>query len=600
MYILGIIGFGENPAACLLRDGKIISFAEEERFTRLKGSDGMFPIWAVKFCLKFANINIEEVDKIAFGWQTKKYPWKMLSNFSYNYLKYRKYKGTSTTRKYTSSGFTTAIGTLLEYSPKIINDKILAAMRYGGIKGDLPEIVYVDHHIAHAYSTYFCSDFNKAGILTMDGSGENICTQLAFAENDRIDVVEEYKLPHSLGWFYAAITEYLGFQPYRDEGKVMGLAALGEARKNNNKWIAPLREIITIENDFYEVDPTYTKFGSHYFGNRYTDKLVKLITSIDSSTVPIGYGEKINVNGEIKSKYLLETYIDLAWAAQDLLESAGIMLARKLVNNYNVENICIAGGVGMNCKMNGEILRKSGAKNIFVQPASSDSGTALGAAMYVAKNLGENIRNPLNNVYMGPGYTNDQVLQVLKNCGTKFIETEYFADAGVDLLEKNKIIGWFQGRMEFGARALGNRSILANPAERNIKYKVNERVKFRENWRPFCPSITADKKSDYINNPNETKFMIVAYEMNRDKQNKLPSVAHVDGTIRPQTITRDINLEFYNLISNLGKKTGHPVVLNTSFNVRGEPIVCTPLEAIRCFYSTGLDALIINNFILIK
>ena len=600
MNILGIIGLGMNPAACLLKDGKCIAFAEEERFTRLKVSEKMFPVKAVAYCLSCAGLSLDAIDRIAFGWDDTKYPWAVMRNFGFYYLKYKGSEKRSYHKERFNSALPSVVEVLFEHHPQRTRLKIAEGLRSAGLKGDIPKIEFVPHHLAHAYSSYFCSNFKRAGILTIDGSGETVCTQLAIAEGDDVRTVESFPIPHSLGWFYAAITEYLGFIPYRDEGKLMGLAALGENRSDSNKWIEPLSRILQIKEATYEVNPIYTRFGSHYYGNRFTDELVGLITSIDSQAVPIAYGEKTSIGGRIQSKYLLDVYIDIAWAAQELLERAAIMLSKRLVEKYKVENICIAGGVGLNCKMNGEILRRSGCKNIFVQPASSDAGAALGAAMFVGKLLGEDIRQPLKNAYLGPGFSNDEIRNILKNCNLSFKEVDNPDEEAARLLEEGKVIAWFQGRMEFGARALGNRSILANPAIPNIKDKVNANVKYREQWRPFCPSLTDLVKDDYIENPNEASFMIVAYKANGIMKEKIQSVVHVDGTIRPQVVTEESNPLFYSLISKLGKRTGYPVVLNTSFNVRGEPIVYSPSEAIRCFYSNGLDALIMGNFILEK
>lgn len=594
------MAFGYNPAACLIQEGKLVSFAEEERFNRLKISFGMFPTKSVAYCLSSANLTLDEVDKIAFGWEASKYPWTMLRNFVPNFFKYRKSEKQSYHKRKGSSSVFTALNNLLEYHPSAIRSKIIQGLRAAGLKGDIPEIEFVSHHLAHAYSTYFCSGFSKAGIVTIDGSGEDICTQIAIGEGTQVKIIESIPIPHSLGWFYAAVTQYLGFIPYRDEGKLMGLAALGEERRSNNKWLEPLSKILKITNGYYEVNPIYTKLGGHFYGERFTDEMVQLITSFDPNAVPITYGEKVEVNDQIKSKYLLDTYVDIAWAAQHLTEQAAIMLTKKLVEDYRIENICLAGGVAVNCKINGEILRRSGCKNIFVQPASNDSGTALGAALYVAKELGEDIRNPLKNVYYGPGFTNDEILSTLKNCQLNFYKTEAPALEAAKLLEQGKIIAWFQGRMEFGARALGGRSILANPILPTIKDKVNDRVKYREWWRPFCPSMIDECKEIYLETPNESSFMIVAYHMKDSMKEKVPSVVHVDGTVRPQTVSKESNSLFHALISDLGKRTGHPIVLNTSFNVRGEPIVCTPYDALRCFYSNGLDALIIGNFVLQK
>lgn len=598
MNILGVFAIGMNPAACLVQDGKIVSFVEEERFTRLKVSENIFPSNSIKFCLSKSNLTLDSIDKIAFGWDATKYPFTMARNYLSNYVKYKYREMKSFHSKKDNSIFITTIQDLFEYHPSIIRNVISKNLKACGLNGKIPEIEFVPHHMAHAYSVYFCSSFNNAGIITIDGHGEEICSQLLIANEDKIRVVKNFPIPHSLGWFYAAMTEYLGFIPYKDEGKLMGLAAYGESRKDFNRFIEPLSKILKIKSDYYEVDPIYTLFGGHNYGSRYTDEMVKFITSVDSQCKPISYGEKALINGKAINKYLLENYIDLAWAAQKLLENAAIMLGRYLVKEYNVENLCVAGGVALNCKMNGEILRNSGCKNIFVQPASNDAGTAMGAALYVAHKNGEKIRNSLTNVYKGPSYSSDDILKILNQCKVKFQHIDEPSVKAAELLNDGKIIAWFQDEMEFGARALGNRSILANPTYANIKDKVNNEVKYREAWRPFCPSMIEEVKDLYIENPNEASFMIVAYKIN--SSSNFPCITHVDGTIRPQLVSKKTNEKFHSLIANLGKKTGHPVVLNTSFNVRGEPIICNPLEAIRCFYSNGLDALIMDHFLLTK
>lgn len=600
MNVLGIMAFGENPAAALLIDGQLVAFAEEERFTRLKGSNGFFPSKAVNYCLKEGKVPLGGINRIAFGWDCSKYPFTMAKNFSKNYIKYRGQSNSPKSTKGGSSSFVGAFQALFQYHPSRVTGLIHQGLREAGLKGSFPKVEFVPHHLAHAFSSYFCSNFSKAGILTLDGSGEDICTQLAIGEGETVRVVDSIPVPNSLGWFFAAITQYLGMIPYRDEGKLMGLAALGEHRSQKNKWIEPLSKILSITDNDYLVNPTFTKFGSHYYANRFTDKLVDLITSVNKDITPVSYGEQVEINGKSTPKYFQEDYIDIAWAAQELLERAAIGLARKLVTDYGVENICIAGGVGMNCKMNGEILRKSGCKNIFVQPASSDGGTALGAAMIIAQRYGDSIRNQLKHTYWGPGFSNDQIKTWLDNSKLSYKCLTDPAEAGAKFLAEGKIIAWHQGRMEFGARALGGRSILANPVFPEIKNKVNIEVKYRESWRPFCPSMIEEAKENYLVDPNESSYMTVAYHVKDNMKDSISSAVHVDNTVRPQTVSSDVNPLYHSLISSLGKKTGHPVVLNTSFNVRGEPIICTPLEAIRCFYSCGLDAIIIGDFLLGK
>lgn len=600
MIILGIIGFGMNPAACLLRDGKCVAFAEEERFTRIKISEGLFPANAIRYCLSVANISLSSVDHIAFGWDVHKYPFTIGRHFLTTYLKYKTKEMNSFHKEKENASILLGLEGLTDFHPSRIMPKIKEGFRSIGWKKNISKIEFVSHHLAHAYSAYFCSNFQKAGILTIDGHGEELCTQLSIGENNTIRAVETFPIPHSLGWFYAAITEYLGFLPYRDEGKVMGLAAYGEASKKNNKWVEPLSKVLKITDNDYEVNPTFTLFGGHYYGKRYTDALVKLLTDIDPLAEPILPGEKCFLNGNVQNKYLLQHYIDIAWAAQELLERAAVKLGKRLINDYGVKNLCIAGGVGLNCKMNGEILRQTGCENIFIQPASNDAGSALGAALYVAHAYGEDVHQPLKNAYCGPEYSNDEINTVLMSCGARFKKVNDPSQEAARFLEEGKVIGWFQGRMECGPRALGNRSILANPIFPGIKDRVNKDIKFREMWRPFCPSLIEEIKNDYILNVKEASLMTVAYPMKESARKELAAIVHIDGTIRPQTVNKETNPLYHSLIARLGKKTNHSVVLNTSFNVKGEPIICNPREALRSFYSNGLDALIMGDFIINK
>ena len=600
MNVLGIAAFGENPAACLLVDGRLVALAEEERFTRLKVSVGMFPSKAVAYCLHEGGLTLGGIDRIAFGWDVSKYPWRMLSVFGRNYLKYKPREWSAHHVERDGGAAATVASTVLKYHPDNVGPALRDGLRAAGLGGTVPPTEYVPHHLAHAYSSYFCSGFERAGILTIDGSGEEICTQTAVAEHDSVRVVESFPLPHSLGWFYAAVCQYLGFVPYRDEGKLMGLAALGEERRARNRWIEPLSKVLAIGKGFYTVNPVYTWFGGHHYGSRFTDEFVKLLTEVDPGLEPVGYGERTEIAGKPQSKYLLDSYVDLAWAAQELLEQAALTLARKLVADHGVADLCLAGGVALNCKMNGEILRRSGCRRLFVQPAANDAGTALGAAMAIARDSGDGIRIPLQEVHYGPGFGNAAVEKALQGCGVAYRRLDDAPTAAAELLERGKILGWFQGRMEFGSRALGGRSILANPVFPGIKDRVNRNVKYREAWRPFCPTLAYEASERYLDRPDASAFMVVAQPAKPGMADRISSVVHVDGTIRPQAVQAAVHPRFHAVAHELGNRTGHPVVLNTSFNVRGEPIVCTPLDAIRCFYSNGLDALVIGDFLLEK
>jgi carbamoyltransferase len=603
MTVLGLLGFGMNPGACLLRDGRLVAFAEEERFTRFKGSHGFFPGKSIEYCLAEAKLRLGDVDRIAFAWDSNKYPYLMLRQLARQYVKYRGAAARAYRKGEGGDGGNvfTAAANVMKYTPGMLREEIRLGLRAAGLMDDVPPVEFVSHHLCHAYSTYFCSPFTEAIVLTLDGSGEDNCTQIAIGRGDTLEVKENVLIPHSLGWFYAAFTAYLGFIPYRDEGKLMGLAALGEERRAQNPWPERLSRILKVERGSYEVDPIYTKFGGHWYAERFTDALVKFVTDFDPNLVPIGYGEKIALNGGPPvSKYLDPRYVDLAWGVQEKLEQAAKALVERAVRDYGIRNLCVAGGVGLNCKMNGELLQATPVERIFVQPAANDAGTAIGAAMIVAQAGGDRIWNRLDHVYYGPGYSNAEIRKALDGCKVPYEEPADVVQRIADDLAAGKIVAWFQGRMEFGSRALGGRSIIANPVFPGMKDKVNNQVKYRESWRPFCPSLIDEAKGDYLEHAAEAPFMIVAFPVKPDKRELIPSAVHVDGTVRPQTVTREANPRFHALISEVGRRTGHPVILNTSFNVRGEPIICTPLDAVRCFYSTGLDTLAIGDFVLSK
>jgi len=600
MNVLGLFAFGENPAACLVRDGELISFAEEERFNRLKTSKGFFPSRAVAWCLAANNLTLADIDRIAFGWDVERYPWKVGARFAQIFLKFGARARRAHHIEPDQGGFSNAVSVAMKWHPRQIRFAIHQGLRAAGLSGAIPPIEFVPHHLAHAYSVFPLSGFERAGIITIDGSGEETATQLAVGEGDSIRVVESIPMPHSLGWFFAMVTQYLGFIPYRDEGKLMGLAALGEERSEGNKWLETLSRVLKIYDGAYEVDPTYTHFGGHFYGDRFTDAFADLIMRVDPDARPIAYGEQIEVNGQTVSRYLHPTYIDLAWAAQELLEQAAISMVRRLVRDHGIDKLCVAGGVGLNCKMNGELLRRSDISEIFVQPAAYDSGAALGAALYVSKELGATIRRPFGGVYKGPDFDNAAIRRDLEAAKVKYTTLADPAAEAAKRLAADELVGWFQGPMEFGARALGGRSILGNPLNPRIRDLVNDQVKFRESWRPFCPSTIAAATTEYIHAANDAAHMIVAYEATDTMAEVAPALVHVDGTIRPQVVNSDFNPLFHSLIETFGHNTGHPLVLNTSLNVRGEPIVCTPMDALRCFFSNGLDVLVMGDFLVTK
>ncbi len=595
MIVLGLFGYGMNPSACLLIDGKLVAFAEEERFTRYKVSTDLFPSRAAAFVLTQAGINLQVVTKIAFAWDANVYPYGMLKTLAKQFFRHRRRSKESPTRGGGTSVLT-GLATVLKYVPRRLEQDIYLGLREPGLVGARPPIEFVPHHLSHSYSTYYCSPFSEAIVLTIDGSGEDQCTQVAVGRGGELEVVETIGLPDSLGWFYGAFTAYFGFKPYRHEGKLMALAALGQA---GNPWFDRLEEVLSISETGYCVDPIYTRLGAHSYSARFSDNLAQWVTRFDAELEPLAHGE-VSLIEPGKPRYMDQGYRDLAWAVQARLEAAAKTLAVHHARKNGIKNLCIAGGVGLNCKMNGRLLEDSQFDAVFVQPASNDAGTAIGAAMVVAHSHGDSIRNEMQNAYLGPGYSDDEIRVTLEECGARFNFCEDIAERVASEIAQNRVVGWFQGRMEAGPRALGARSILANPQASDIQKRLGLSVKRREVWRPFCPSILSEYKQDYFENAAESPFMTTAFQVREERREEMRAVMHVDGSARPQTVSEKGSPLFHSMLTHVHKLTGLPFVINTSFNVNGEPIVCSPLDAIRCFYSSGLDVLALGNFVLTK
>lgn len=560
IIILGIF-HSKNASACLLHNGKIIAVGEEERFNRIKTTAGM-PIKSIKYVLKEANISLRDVNHIAVAWDCNKYPYYM-DAFRSKALKGR-----------------TEIDKLLDQK-SLFNKKWIEFKLRTELKEELPPIHYISHHLSHAASTFYLSGFEDSLILTLDGSGEEHATVLWHGNKKDITKIKEINLPHSLGWFYSAITEFLGFRAYTGEGKVMGLAPYG---KDNESIKNKLRKIISIDKDTYTIDPSYIYFDERTNSSKFTDKLVDLLGT------PKLHGEEFT-----------QYHKDLAFCAQDLLEEAVNNLVSYGLKETGSSNVCVAGGVGMNCKMNGKILEQQDVENVFVIPPSSDNGSSIGAALQLFKDLGNDpTKFKMDHAYYGPSFSNDEIKHVLDYCKVNYSYHEDIEKITAKKIYDNKIVGWFQGRMEIGSRALGNRSILGNPLNINMKDIINSHVKHRESYRPFCPSMLAEDADKYLEDIESAPYMIVAYNAKEGIDKKLPAVVHVDNSVRPQTVRKQDNPRYWNLINEFKKLTGESVVLNTSFNVAGEPVVCTPADAVRCFFGTGIDVLAIGNYLIEK
>jgi carbamoyltransferase len=441
----------------------------------------------------------------------------------------------------------------------------------------VPRIEYVDHHLAHAASAYYASGWDEAAVLILDGSGEERSTSFYHGRGREIVDRGSVDFPDSLGWFYAAMTAYLGFTPYEEEGFTMGLAPYGKPSAETLEKVA--RVLRLGEDGTYAVDPSYTLLGSHSMNEHFGDRLTTLLGPPRLPKSPLEQRHK-----------------DVAAAAQVRLEEAALRLTRRVTEDGKIRKLCLAGGVALNCKMNGVLARSPWVDEVFVQPASNDAGTALGAAMVVSKEAGEDPRFRMEHAYWGPGFSADEVRQALTVGGVKFREAPDVAETAADAVVAGKIVAWFDGRMEVGARALGGRSILADATSAGMQDRVNADVKFRDLWRPLCPSMTVEAAQRYVEKPSETRFMTVAYTVPEARRAEIPAVVHVDGSMRPQTVTSSSQPRYHAVIERVGKAKGIPIILNTSLNVKGEPIACAPMDALRCFFSSGIDALALQGF----
>lgn len=573
-YHMGLFGYGPNPSAAILKDGALVAFAEEERYNRIKMSPNNLPVGALVYCLKEAGIGIGEVESIGFGWDCERYVEEMPghhANFRADYPS-------------DSDGYNVLQDEFLLnlYDPLRIRTEFQQSLALQGVVLPPDKIRFLPHHLCHAASTFHASGFLSASVLTIDGSGEEASTVLWHASSEGIRELQRFNLPHTLGGYYATFTEFLGFKANQDEGKLMGLASYG---KYSEALQAKLENILSFdpESGDFRVNPYMRYLGSRKFGRRFTDAFV-------------------DVFGKPRlSQQKIETdHRDLAFNVQWRLEQVVQALARKLIAQTGDGNLCLAGGVAMNCCLNGKLALMPEVSKIFVQPASADNGIALGAAYLLANEERARESTPMVHAYWGNSYADEQIESALKESKLPYRRSEDLVGEVAAMLQAGKIVGWLQGRMEVGARALGGRSILASPVYPNMKDKLNLEVKHREDWRPFCPSMPIDDYRRYFDHGDHSDFMIMAFPVKEEMRAFIPSVVHVDGTARPQTVRRECNPRFYDLLKEFGRLSGHPVLINTSFNIQGEPVVCTPRDALRCFGGTGIDVLVMSDFIVDK
>jgi carbamoyltransferase len=569
MYILGLSAFAHDASAALIRDGEVRWLIEQERLDRVKHSLA-FPLEAIRECLRLEGITLAEVDRITFFYRPLLELWGNIPHFLRHFPKTLNLLKASSTQE--------TMG-ILERLRRI--QGMRTALKDGLGTTRCPPIHFMEHHLCHASSAFHVSEFHEAAILSIDGRGESTSTLLAHGKGNEIRKLIEIKTPHSLGHLYAAVTQHLGFKPFFDEWKVMGMSAYG-----NPAFMADFKHVLRLgSGGSFELDLDYFGFYTHG-RSRWTSKRFENT-----------FGKSRNPEEPLEQRHF-----DLALALQRSVEEAGVHLARHLHKLTGLPNLCMAGGVVLNVLMNKRIMQETAFENVFIQPIAGDAGTSLGGALQYYHSV---LRGPRQHVfqspYLGPAFSNDEIVGVLRKNKLPFTKPERITTAAAKLIADGKIVGWFQGRMEAGPRALGNRSILVNPTIPDMKDRLNARVKKRESFRPFAPSVPEECASDYFQLPRNLKspFMIMAGDVKPEARSLLPATTHADHTARVHTVDRKVNPLYWELIHEFGKISGVPVVLNTSFN-ENEPIVCTPDDAVSCFLRTEFDALAIGSYLVIK
>jgi carbamoyltransferase len=594
MYILGLSAFYHDSAACLLKDGEIIAAAQEERFTRNKHDAG-FPHHAIQYCLKEAGISANQIDNVVFYEK----PFVKFERLLETYL------------AFAPRGFPS----FAKAMPIWIKDKLFQkSALISKLKATLDKnvawsdrLLFSEHHLSHAASAYYPSPFDSAAILTLDGVGEWTTTSLAIGKGSNLKVLKEIHFPHSLGLLYSAFTYYTGFKVNSGEYKVMGLAPYGEPR-----YADLIREnLINVATDgSFQLDMSYFDYAT---GLKMTSKKFNTLFGGPPRT------------SETK---LTQREMDLAASVQKVTEDILLKLAKDIAKETGERNLCLAGGVALNCVANGILLREKIFDNIWIQPAAGDAGGALGSALSIWYLHHNNVRttskerDAMKGAYLGPKFTDTEIEAELTACGASFkkLSEDALIDAVASALADEKAVGWMQGRMEFGPRALGGRSIIADPRSPYMQKQLNLKVKYRESFRPFAPSVLREDVSEWFEHDSDSPYMLLVADVREDKRRKMtskeeelfgidklnvprssvPAITHVDYSARIQTVHADTNPLYHAVISKFKEKTGCPIVVNTSFNVRGEPIICSPTDAFKCFMGTELDVLAVGNYLLYK
>lgn len=574
MYILGINAYHAGASACLIQDGKLIAAAEEERFNRRKYWAG-FPTQAIKYVLSEAGISAYDLDHVGISRDPsanlmKKLLFTLSKRPSLNLIRDR-----------------------LTNVSEVRDTKVCLAEALGVDKRALrAEFHNVEHHRAHMASAFFVSPFDEAAVLSVDGMGDFVSTMWGSGHGNKLEVNEAIHFPHSLGFFYTAISQWLGFIKYGDEGKVMGLASYGEAI-----YLDKMRQIVRLQRDgSFELDLDYFIVhsegvsmswddGNPVMDNLYSSKLIDLL------------GEP-----RIPRSQMTKYHQDVAASLQAMLEEAEFALVHKLQRETNQKALCVAGGVALNSAFNGKVLPNTNFEDIYIHSAAGDAGTALGVCYYIWHQVLDQPRSHImTDAYTGPSYSNEAIQKVLDHYSLHYetLDEVALVKRAAEMVANGKVMGWFQGRLEWGPRALGNRSIIADPRRDDMKDILNARIKHREKFRPFAPSILLESTGEYFDQTYPDPFMVKVYNILPHKQAEIPAVTHVDGTGRLQTVDKEHAPLYWQLINAFKEHTGVPVVLNTSFN-ENEPIVCTPQEAIACFLRTKMDAVAIGNYLVEK
>lgn len=559
MNILGISAFYHDSAAALVRDGVVVAAAQEERFNRQKNT-GVFPIQAINFCVQQSGLSFLDIDAVAY--------------FEKPYLKFARVINDHL------ASFPFSLPAFHRSMPKWLDERLSIPLLIQEELNFEGPVYFVPHHLSHAACAFFSSGFSEAAVLTVDGVGERATMTTGFARGHQITVEKEMLYPDSVGLLYTAATVFLGFHAHGGEGKTMGLAGYGQPR-----FLPELRRIVEVKDDgSFRINPTYFRYRRG--GQMWSRRLTSILGPARKAGEP-----------------LTSRHHDIAASFQALLEEILVKAATHLQRETKAENLCLAGGVALNCVANKKILDESGFRRIFIPPAAGDAGGAVGSALYVHHVLNQNPPSaPPPNAYLGPEYSDREILKALKASRLPYraLTEEELCREVAAKLQAGGVVAWFQGRMEYGPRSLGNRAILANPCRSTTRDHLNTQVKKRELFRPFAPVVLAENASTYFELEQESPFMLLAPKVRATMRDKLPAITHVDETARVQTVDRESNPLLRKLLAEFGALSGVPVLVNTSLNRNGEPVVCTPAQAIECFREMKVDLLALGNYLLEK